>query len=449
MSTGRIWKQACRVGLAVASATLGSAATADDSRSPVEAYFEHLWTQAAYAACAATAFKGEDAEIFCFGEDPYGQPLTENTQFQLASVSKHFTAVLALKLAERGIVRLDDPIVERLPELSNFSSVTLRQLLNNTAGVPNHDQFPAYVAGRDGPIADANLLSLINDAGPRFEAGSAYEYSNFGWRLAAILLHRADGRSFRELTQDELFEPLGMSDTVAVDGSDYARHPGLEPFGADGFVATLSAHPQWNEGAGTIVSTPRNMISWLRALHSGRVLSDESYAALTTADDNGYSMGFAIYEASGEKIVAHDGRFVGGSADVQHRSPSGFVSVVLSHQNTRLTQATRSDLSRFSRGEDMQNPLGELAPVTVEVEDSDAWKLQGTYEFGPGFFVIVRAVGDRLYVAANWGDYTELLPVADGAYVSRTLGARITFSETDAGVPALSWDGSPPIPRTP
>ncbi|MHA6289280.1 serine hydrolase domain-containing protein [Maricaulis sp. CAU 1757] len=418
-------------------------AAADD----VSDYFQRLRDEAGYGSCVVTGRLSEAATIRCVGTGADGHALGPDSGMQLASVAKHMTAMLALQLSARGSLDLNVKVVDQLPELVGFDSLTLMHLLGNTGGVPNHDRFPLYTAGRDGPVSDMEMLALISAHGPRFEPGSAYEYSNLGWRLAAIALERHMQRPFPELLQAYLFEPLGMADTHATSPTDYRDTPGLEPSGGQAFTPALPAHPDWFEGAATIVTTPSDMAIWLEALFSGEVLARDRLEAALSESEHDYALGLARYDSDEGLVIAHDGRFVGGSADIQFRSGTNFYSAVLSPQNSWITRFVRGDLGRYSRGETMLDPLREYGGGAPSSHNGPIHHLTGHYPFGPEFFVRVRAEGDTLSMAANWGDFTEFVSLGPLHFYSRALNANVVFSATDEGSMAMSWQGSPPVPR--
>ena len=426
---------------------LAGLSQAQSSSSPLAAYVDRLAEEAGFSGCVLLARDWKPVQAHCVGTQTDGRPLDLESRFQLASISKHFTAVAALRLVERGALTLDAPITTQLPELTGFDGTTLRHLLNNTGGVPNHDRFQRFAAARDAPIADSELLAMINGAGPRFPAGTRYEYSNIGWRLVALMIERASGAPYADFLQEELFAPSGLTATLALSEDDYRAYTGFDPLGERSWTPVITAHPDWHEGAGTIVSSPLDVLRWSELLSRGHLLSEERYGEFTSPVLDDYAMGLWVSPGEQDTALGHDGRFTGFAGDLRYRrSGSGF-SLVLSNQQSRLPEALRGDLAALLRGEAPGDPARHLTTLKASPQSPEGPSLQGVYPLGPDFFLRVSKFGERLFIAGLWGDYAEMLPVGDLRYHVRVLDADVAFTFDEAGWPGLSWEGSPPFPR--
>ena len=146
----------------------------------------------------------------------YDVPITPSTVFHVASVSKQFTALAVLLLARDGKLSLDDDIRKHLPEVPDFGrTITIRHLLTHTSGL--YDQWEALAIGGwrlDDVITTEHVLQLVrHERRLNFEPGTRQLYCNTGFTLAAEIVARVSGRSFREYTQQAIFAPLGMSST--------------------------------------------------------------------------------------------------------------------------------------------------------------------------------------------------------------------------------------------
>lgn len=403
-----------------------------------QAYFDDLKESQEFFGCIIIESNGEKSFSDCHGRDVDGRPLTFDTLFQIASVSKQFTAAATLILAEEGILDLDDLASYYVPELTNFETLTVRNLLNNSGGVANNDTFKEYFIGRDGPVATAEILGLINERGPNFPPGSSYEYTNFGWRVLAIILERSSGQNYPEILRTRLFAPLKMDSSFALKGEDFGRVNGFDPSGKLGKIPVVTAHSDWLEGAGTIVSTPNDMIKWQRALYNSQVLSQLSFGEMTKPVFNEYGMGLSVYEVSGGTVFGHDGRLRGWASNVMYREKTKTHMVFLSNYQSRLSETIRGDVGRISRGEEARDPYRNLVEANFD-ENSDAFRWQGIYVFSPAFKIRVIYIAGKLFAAANFGDYTELAPKGEDTYVSRALLATISFKKNEQGDVVMNW----------
>lgn len=246
-----------------------------------------------------------------------GARADESTTYQIASSSKQFTAALVLKQVERGKVALSDPIGKHLTGLKpELTAITVEQLLNHTSGLPADYRRPAR-SGEDIPVDElfkmATATSLAN------EPGTTFVYSNTGYFLLAVLVEKLYDRPFAAALQDEIAKPLGL--TLARCGP---RKPGesvgyrLLPDGK--VVPPPGLHHSQLLGAGGICATAGDLVKWTHALHTGRVLTAATYAAMTTprgaAAANNYGLGQYVRPAPwGGKVITH-----GGTSTTGHTS---------------------------------------------------------------------------------------------------------------------------------
>jgi CubicO group peptidase (beta-lactamase class C family) len=255
-----------------------------------------------------------------------GPAVTRDTVFQLASLTKPFTAIVILRLADEGRIRLDDRAAQWLGWLPDaYRDVTLRQLLGHVSGVPrdlrreNVDEF-----GID------EFQRRFIAAAPSFVPGERWEYSNAGYTLLAMVAERAGGRDFGRLLEAFVFRPAGMRRTRY-------RAPLLSAPGR-------AAGHDWQEGSWTpapavysgfgnsgIESTSRDLAAFALALHQGRLLRPESVAAMLapTALGSGqaasfpfrgaatsYGMGWFLSDICGARVATHGGTIAGFSANL-------------------------------------------------------------------------------------------------------------------------------------
>jgi CubicO group peptidase (beta-lactamase class C family) len=157
-------------------------------------------------------------------------PVTPDTQFQLESVSKQFTAMGIMILAERQKLCFDDPLSKFCPEFPAYArSITIRNLLNHTSGLQDYDlpsddpDDPNYFRSFDAPRAPHEytaaeaLQAQSREQQLNFPTGSYFEYSNGGYLVLAEIIERVSGERYGDFLKDAIFAPLGMKDTLVLD----------------------------------------------------------------------------------------------------------------------------------------------------------------------------------------------------------------------------------------
>lgn len=415
-------------------------ANAQDVANAVDGYVSRYVDAGDFGGCVLIA-RGDDVLLErCWGpaDRASGKENTLETKFQIGSLSKQMTAVAILRLADRGMLDVDDPISRHLPAYPRGDEITIHHLLTHTAGIPNTFVLPGYDDVKRSPLALAKLVAMFRDQPLTSEPGEVHQYSNSGYVLLAYILETVSGLPYGELMAREIFSPLGMEgsghDITTATGA-IAR--GYDPAGLTGVEEAPFVHPQSATGAGSLYSTTHDLQRWARALLDGALLSDSSMAKLTRPHAGTYGYGLAIYEPFGRRVLAHDGRVSGFSSDLSMYSDEDVTVLVLSNVQTGIGDAFRRDLAAIVLGEAYELPDLTRTPPVAPVELSE---LAGTYEFAPSFHVHTRLVDDRLFAAANQGEYTELAPSAGGDFVSRTTYATARFERADDGaISAMIW----------
>ena len=198
-------------------------ARSPDAAAQVVALFEP-WTAGESPGAAVLVI--EDGEIlfeggFGLSDIDSQTPITPQSAFRLASVSKQFTAMAVMILAERGQLAYDDKLVEYLPELERFGEdITLRHLLAHLGGLPDYYDVLEEEVGDSMPDTERAMEFLAGWGEPLFPAGDRYEYSNPGYEMLALVVERVSGQTFRVFLEENIFKPLEMNSTVVRDSSE-------------------------------------------------------------------------------------------------------------------------------------------------------------------------------------------------------------------------------------
>lgn len=245
--------------------------------------------------------------------------ITPKSLFQIGSNTKSFTSAAILQLEAEGKLSLDQTVGKWLPQYPQWRAITIRRLLNMTSGIPSYDNEQtfqrAYAAAPHRRFTTAQLCAYV----ARVPLRHGYYYSNTAYLLAQLIVERASGHSYAYELRHRFFAPLGLSDTY-YDGDvspapvvartvpgyfantdDDAR--GLAPL-LDRNVRAFSL--SWAQGAGAIVSTPSDLVRWVRALYRGSLLprrqgkelreivstiTGEPIAATSPGDSRGFGLG--------------------------------------------------------------------------------------------------------------------------------------------------------------
>jgi CubicO group peptidase (beta-lactamase class C family) len=241
-----------------------------------------------------------------------GEGCTPATRFQIASVSKQFTAAAVLLLAERGVLSPDDRIGRWLGGCpASWHDITLHHLLAHTSGLGHWDEYPMIDLTRR--VRPAELRETFHRVPPLFRPGAGWHYSSPAYVLLAHVVQEAAGRSYRDFLADEIFAPLGLTGTFAGspgDRTDIARGHDRhgQPIGSWELDVV-------NMGAGDIWSTPADLVTWIDGLRAGRLLGERNRTLMLGEqaptgrgdDDRGYGYGWFVGTVSGHSWFHHSG----------------------------------------------------------------------------------------------------------------------------------------------
>lgn len=277
-------------------------------------------------------------------------PITPSTIFNLASVSKEFTAAAVVLLAQQNKLSFDDNVRKYIPELSDFGApITLRHLIHHTSGL--REFWPSGAVTREDVLDMAARLKKLN-----FPPGEKYLYCDVGYSLLAVVVERVSGRSMREFARTEIFEPLGMKNTFFLDNLneivENIAHS-YEPRPGGGFQRLFSepALPGASiiPGAGWLHSTVEDMALWDRNFYQDRVSRPglvaqlQERGRLNNGEQLDYAFGLGIGEYRGLRVVEHWGEGDGYRAHFI-RFPEQRFSVVM------LCNAGEAATSRLGNG---------------------------------------------------------------------------------------------------
>ena len=273
------------------------------------------------------------------GEDVIVDGATE-TRYQLASVSKQFTAAAALLLVEDGVVALDDPVgrwIDGCPE--EWRDITLHHLLTHTSGLGHWDDYPMIDLAQR--VEPGELIRTFHYVPLQYPPGEGWSYSSPAYVLLAHVVERAADTPYRAFLADRIFDHLGLTRT-------FAGAPGVRPNLARGHDAEGQPLPTWEldvvgMGAADVWSTAKDVLAWLDALQDGRLLSDPYRTLMLTErartgkgpDQSGYRYGVFVGEINGRQWWHHSGHNAGFKKFAANIPELGRRIVVLS--NTEAT----------------------------------------------------------------------------------------------------------------
>lgn len=257
-------------------------------------------------------------------------------QYRIGSITKSMTAVLVLQARDAGALDLDDPVGRHLGAVG-YAEATLRELLSHTSGMQSEPSGPWWERSRGVDVE--TLLSRNDGSGRVAAAGECFHYSNLGFALLGEVASRATGIPWRQLVQQRLLLPLGMTQT------SYLPRPGARPgWSVDHFTGLRTLEPLTDTRAmapaGQLWSTLGDLVLWGQFLAGSRpdVLDPGSLAEMCRPVTDDYGLGLRLATNAGGVLVGHTGSMPGYLAAVYTDPGSGIGGAMLANATTGVDQ---------------------------------------------------------------------------------------------------------------
>jgi D-alanyl-D-alanine carboxypeptidase len=356
-------------------------------------------------------------------------PADAKTEMRIGSVTKQFTAAAIMKLHEQGKIGLDDSIDRYLPDFDTEGhTVTIRQLLTHTSGIPNYTAQPDFMskyAPRD--LSDKELLATIKGVPFDFEPGTKWQYSNTNFYLLGMIVAKVSGMSYADYMQRTLFGPLGLTHTR------YGAMAPIIPERARGYSYDFANHELLNAvplsmnvpgGAGALVSTAGDLLRWQIALTGGRAVTPASYremidsAVPTGQGDGRYGFGLGIGKTNGHEVVSHNGGINGFNSVLSYMPDLGLRVAVISNSEVMFSDMVSNDIFAALTSDKPLPPLRSTAQPGGEafLRTLIAQEANGTIDYSTmtqPMADVVRAHPAQAMFKA-WGAITKVTYVATG-----------------------------------
>ena len=373
--------------------------------------------------------------------DRAGTGLRADDVFRIGSVTKTLTAAVVLRIAERGRVPLDSSAcgyagLGGVACPQGWAAVTVRQLLDQTAGLPEYTARPTFAFMKSQAATPAELLASLRGLPLVNAPGAAFNYSNTHFVLLGAAAEGVAGRPFADLLAAEIAHPLGLRHT-AMESAAARPVEGFQTVGAR-VVPADSLDASVAYAAGGAVSTAAELAAVWRAIVAGPFLSDAVRAAmLTPATESGYGLGIVVVPyrgpvaaLAGTRVVWHNGGIDGFRSLALAVPERDLTVVVLANLAEADADGIGRDVLHLVYGLDVTPTVAEAA---VAVAPEALVGLAGTYRLAPGVDIAVRADGAQLLIQATGQPEIEVFAASADEWFARVVPARVEFVRGEDG----------------
>ncbi|WP_231424766.1 serine hydrolase [Pedobacter sp. Leaf250] len=384
----------------------------------LDSVYQALYASGSFNGNVLIAEKGKVVfkKSYGFADAVTQEKLNLQTVFELASVSKQFTAMGIVLLKKRGQLNYDDPISKYLPELNFYDGVTIRNLLNHTSGVPDYIYVDVFREKWDKTKIATNVEVITEFAKYKppleFQPGEKSQYSNTGYALLASIIERVSKQTYERFLKENIFRPLHMKHTFiyqCVYAPEKIKNY-AQAYGTDSLLNYISAyHSIENKlttynyldgvvGARTVHSNLEDLLKWDRALYMDKLINPEDkkeiFGSLKTRNGKENSYGFGWVLSQNEKygkIVNHSGSWAGYITYIERHTDSDKTIILLQNVNTPNSKIALGDIRKIMYG--IKLPINKK--IFPNQEDLD--KYEGIYS-GSDYpkKIVVFKKGNRL-----------------------------------------------------
>jgi CubicO group peptidase (beta-lactamase class C family) len=355
-------------------------------------------------------------------------PISRETSFHVASVSKQFTAFAILQLENEGKLSLSDDVRKYIPELNEFkNTITINNLLNHTSGIKDQWNLLRLSGWRLNDFIDNDhvLNILYNQTSLNFEPNEDFMYSNSGYTLLAEIVTRVSGIRFSEYTKKYIFKPLKMYNTQFVDKEGQIINNKAYSYYKDGKYYIEDIFNNTSYGATNLSTTIEDLSKWVSNFNKKEIGNSVIFKKMDTQEKlnndetYGYANGQFINQYKGIKRIAHSGQDASYQAYIG-RFPDLDLSIIFSNNNSEIDggkiigQLTEICLSEYLENKNYkpttETLLSKKTPIIKAVKslknyEGYYWNDKDKYSRQ------LKIQNDTLQYIRNSNDKTALIPV--------------------------------------
>ncbi|HVP91055.1 MAG TPA: serine hydrolase [Terriglobales bacterium] len=366
--------------------------------------------------------------------------------FRLGSITKQFTAVSILMLAEQGKLALEDEVTKFLPDYpTQGRKITVENLLTHTSGIRSYTDLPEWLPLWRKDFTLKELIELFKDKPMQFEPGERWAYCNSGYILLGAIVEKVSGQTYEEFVDAHIFKPLGMKHSCygSTERVIPRRIPGYQ-MGNGAFVNAPYLSMTQPYAAGSLLSNVDDLAVWSEAVFSGKLVGkkwlDRAFTPyrLKNGESTGYGYGWFIASDRGHRSVEHGGGINGFLTYEMTFPEDGLFLAVLTNSaiEGRDPEPRAVKVARLALG------LAEPERKAVRLAAADLEPLVGVYEDAAKNEYDLTRDGDKLFAQRKGGARNELLAASPAEFFLKDNPARfLVVRDAKGAVAGLRIEG--------
>jgi CubicO group peptidase (beta-lactamase class C family) len=401
----------------------------DIDKAKLDAYFDALSSNNRFMGSVAIAQGDKLIYSKSVGFANVGQSVkaSENSKYRIGSVTKTFTAVLALKAVEENKLSLSQTIDKWFPTIGNADKITIEHMLYHRSGLHNHvDEF-VNSNRHTQPITETEMIEVIIKGGSDFEPDAKMAYSNPNYILLTYILEKIYEKPFSRILEEKITNPLGLKNTYL--GEKINTQKG--ECNSYTFLNNWELAPELDIsqalGAGAMTSTPADLVRFIHALFSGKLISENSLTKMKTIKDH-FGMGIIQMPFDNKTGFGHTGG-IDGFRSVYGYFPTGEISFAYTSNGMNFNG---NDISIALLSAAYNRPFEIPEFTTYELTAEDLDKYLGVYSSKQlPLKMTITKVDNRLFGQGTGQPSFPLEAVGKDKFEFKQAGVVLEFNPTD------------------
>ena len=410
----------------------------------LDTLFTELYQKGAFNGNVLVAENGNIVFKKSYGlaNEKSNEQLNEETIFELASVSKQFTAMGIVQLEKKGKLSYNDLISKYIPELEKYEDITVKNLLTHTGGLSDYMALSENNWDKTKIATNENIINLFKEFEPKkkFEPNDKWDYSNTGYLLLATIIERVSGLSFEQYLKDNIFEPLEMENTfiyrrrfkpkeVKNYAQGYIYSDSLkrkilpDELGKEHYAVYLDGIV----GDGMVNSNLQDLLKWDRALYNSKLINNEDrkmiFSSYNTKDNSETDYGFGWMIDSTKtygKIVFHSGGWAGYRTYIERDLDNDKTIIILQNNSNSKTVIPKKNTRRILYNQEVEKP--------IKLDNSILNLYAGKYLNARQKEREIVFENDKLYARMSPDFKMELVPVSKTKFIVDGYSPEVTYT---------------------
>jgi len=400
----------------------------NDVQEKVDDYIDAYVQMSRFSGSILIAKRGQVLVNKGYGYASYGFEVNNNpqTKFRIGSLTKGFTAVAIMQLVENNKLKLNDRLIKFIPDYSRGNEITIKHLLTNTSGIPNHTELEDF--NRERRVFHYGIIEtiqLFKNKPLEFEPEEKFSYSNSNYLLLGYIIEQISNMTYAEYVKQNILDPLQMLN------SGYERPEEIIKNMAQGYciknneIVKAKFRDMSNAHAsGALYSTTGDLYKWDRALYTDKLMSNNYRDLMFTPFKDNYGFGWGIVDVFNHKMIAHSGEIDGFTSNISRFPDEDVCIIILSNFEHTPISRINKDIIAIVFGKEYKTPK---AVNTVKLPEKVLQSYIGKYEVKPGFVFEVTFSDGSLFCQPTSQPKLELLPVSKTEFTLLKVDAKISF----------------------